>query len=98
MDWRRAAQIYDIRRLLETNAARACAEQADAGVKKRLRSALRTPGAAYDQGETRPLFEASTRFYETIFLAAGHDMAWEIVQRLNSQISRLRAMTSLATC
>lgn len=97
MDWDRAAQIYEIRRLLETNAARACAEKADARVKTDLRRALKALGAAYDAGETRPLFDASTDFYQTIFLAAGHDMAWDIVQRLNSRISRLRAMTLATT-
>ncbi len=32
-----------------------------------------------------------------IFRAAGHDIAWEIVQRLNGRISRLRALTLAAT-
>lgn len=97
MDWARAHQIYDIRRLLETHAARACAEQADDGVKVRLTKALSVLEAAYENAQSRPLMEATTRFYETIFTAAGHDMAWDIVQRLNSRISRLRAMTLATT-
>jgi DNA-binding GntR family transcriptional regulator len=36
------------------------------------------------------------RFYEVMFRAAGQGIAWEIVQRLNGRISRLRALT-LAT-
>jgi DNA-binding GntR family transcriptional regulator len=32
-----------------------------------------------------------------IFRAAGHDIAWEIVQRLNGRISRLRALTLTAS-
>ncbi len=32
-----------------------------------------------------------------IFAAAGHDIAWEIVQRLNGRISRLRALTLAST-
>jgi DNA-binding GntR family transcriptional regulator len=39
----------------------------------------------------------TTRFYEIIFTAAGHDIAWEIVSRLNSRISRLRVMTLSTT-
>ena len=97
MDWQRATQIYDIRRLLETHAARACALTADEDVKARLRHALDVLGAAYEEGEARPLMQATTQFYQTIFLAAGHEMAWDIVQRLNSRISRLRAMTLATT-
>jgi len=36
---------------------------------------------------------ATTRFYETMFLCGGKSVAWEMVQRLNGRISRLRAMT-----
>ena len=32
-----------------------------------------------------------------IFRASGHEIAWEIVQRLNGRISRLRALTLAAT-
>jgi DNA-binding GntR family transcriptional regulator len=40
---------------------------------------------------------ATTAFYEVIFTAAGHDIAWDIVQRLNGRISRLRALTLATT-
>ena len=43
--------------------------------------------------EAGSFFEAATRFYQIIFAAAGHSVAWDIVQRLNGRISRLRAMT-----
>ena len=96
LDWAQARQIYDIRLLLEQGAARACAEVADASVKSRLTEALHGIEAAFAQGRSLALFQATTRFYEVIFLAAGHEIAWEIVQRLNGRISRLRALT-LAT-
>ena len=35
--------------------------------------------------------------FKVIFTAAGHGVAWEIVQRLNSRISRLRALTLATT-
>lgn len=38
------------------------------------------------------LYEATTTFDEVIFLSARHEIAWEIVQRLNGRISRLRAL------
>lgn len=96
LDWRRAKQIYKIRLQLERDAAAACAERADAATKVRLQEALKVLEGAHKSGQTAALFDATTSFYEIIFLAAGHDIAWEIVQRLNSRISRLRGLT-LAT-
>jgi DNA-binding GntR family transcriptional regulator len=95
LDWAQARQIYDIRLLLEGSAAAACATVADAGVKAQLAAALGDIRAA--QGGVEAVFEATTRFYEVIFRAAGHEIAWEIVQRLNGRISRLRALTLAAT-
>lgn len=101
LDWAQAAQIYDIRMLLEQSAASACAAVADTAVKADLAQALADLESASvaDTGATDTgggLFQATTRFYEVIFTAAGHQIAWEIVQRLNGRISRLRALT-LAT-
>src|SRR5690625_1051493 len=96
LDWRRAKQIYNMRLRLERDAAAACAELADEVTKARLKDALKVLEGAHRSGQTVALFDATTRFYEIIFLAAGHDIAWEIVQRLNSRISRLRGLT-LAT-
>ena len=39
------------------------------------------------------VMRATTRFYEIIFAEAGHEIAWDIVQRLNGRISRLRVLT-----
>ena len=94
LDWAQARQIYDIRLLLEGAAAADCAARADAGVKADLAAAFAALEAA---GAEDALFEATTRFYEVIFRAAGHDIAWEIVQRLNGRISRLRALTLAAS-
>lgn len=96
LDWARARQIYDIRLLLEQGAARASAAQADAAVKARLTQALKGIELAFAEGQSLALAQATTAFYEVIFRSAGHDIAWEIVQRLNGRISRLRALT-LAT-
>lgn len=92
LDWAQARQVYDIRRQLEGSAAEACAQVADAGVDAALAEALAT---IRDGGEDR-VFAATTRFYEVIFTSAGHAIAWEIVQRLNGRISRLRALTLAA--
>ena len=93
LDWPDARQIYDIRRLLEADAAADCARRADATVARRLRDALDALNRAFAEGTPSQLYDATTAFYEVIFTAAGHTIAWEIVQRLNGRISRLRALT-----
>jgi GntR family transcriptional regulator, trigonelline degradation regulator len=93
LDWPRARQIYDIRCLLEADAAAACATRADRSVQSQLRAALAALKQAHDKGPPDQLLDATTRFYEVIFSAAGHEIAWEIVRRLNGRISRLRAIT-----
>lgn len=97
LDWARARQVYDIRRLLEADAAAACARIANARIKERLRKALGNLDAAFSEASPGQVYEATTRFYETIFASAGKDIAWEVVQRLNGRISRLRALTLATT-
>ncbi|MEO8243754.1 MAG: GntR family transcriptional regulator [bacterium] len=89
LDWSQAAQIYEIRMLLEQSAAAACASVADQPLKRQVGAAM----AAIEATQGAARIEATTRFYEVIFQAAGHHIAWEIVQRLNGRISRLRALT-----
>ncbi len=97
LDWNRARQVYDIRRLLEADAAAACARIADASVKDRLKKALANLDAAFSDAAPGRVYDATTRLYETIFTSAGHEIAWEVVQRLNGRISRLRALTLATT-
>ena len=91
-----AEQIYEIRRQLEGSAAAACADAHDDAFAAELTSALRHLETKLDDTQWSGLLQATTRFYELIFEAAGHDIAWEIVQRLNGRISRLRALTIAA--
>lgn len=97
LDWQDARQIYDIRRLLEADAAADCARRADEAVAHRLRTALEELNRSFTDGTPSQLYAATTAFYEVIFTAAGHHIAWEIVQRLNGRISRLRALTLAST-
>lgn len=97
LDWPQATQIYDIRRLLEAEAAAACALRADPAVHADLRAALAGLQQAFDLQAFDELHAATARFYEIIFRTAGHDIAWEIVQRLNGRISRLRSLTLAST-
>lgn len=92
-DWDQAKQIYDIRRQLEAAAAAACAATQTDDFAVELSAALNALKATMNDTEWTKLLQASTHFYELIFRQAGHCVAWEIVQRLNSRISRLRALT-----
>lgn len=93
LTWEVAEQIYDIRLLLESEAAKDCANIANAEDKKILhQKLLRIAKASQDRDDIERV-EASQAFYECLFSIAKHHIAWEIVQRLNSRISRLRALT-----
>ncbi len=93
LDWEQARQIYSIRLQLEGAAAAACARNHSEEFSDRLGQALddlRVKTSGQDWSE---LLQSTTVFYELIFKEAGHDIAWDIVQRLNGRISRLRALT-----
>lgn len=88
-----ARQIYDIRLRLESAAAADCARFLDDRSRAALSGALKNLEEAFSSTDPQVLYDATTRFYEVIFTSAGHHIAWEIVQRLNGRISRLRAHT-----
>lgn len=96
LTWHQAKQIYDIRRQLEGSAVAACAQNHNTDFADRLTAALRGIQATLDDTTWSDLLQATTRFYEVIFYQAEQDVAWEIVQRLNGRISRLRALTLAA--
>jgi len=93
LTWQVAEQIYAIRMLLEQEAAHDCARLAQPHDKQRLHQNLMQIAEASKEHDDIRRVEASQAFYETIFQVANHTIAWEIVQRLNSRISRLRALT-----
>ncbi|PWC37622.1 GntR family transcriptional regulator [Azospirillum sp. TSO35-2] len=88
-----AEQIYDLRSILEAAAARACAERATDADFARLGVALEEIQAGYERHDIKQILDATTRFYEVMFLSGGKDVAWGIVQTLNARITYLRAMT-----
>jgi len=93
MDWQDAQQIYDIRLLLESSAVAECARLISAEFEQELRGALSEIEQAFKSADAKALIKSTTDFYKVIFEEAGHLIAWEIVQRLNGRISRLRVMT-----
>jgi DNA-binding GntR family transcriptional regulator len=96
LDWHQAKQIYDIRRQLEASAVAECAQNHSPDFAQSLTSALQAIEATLDDTTWSDLLQATTHFYEIIFEQADHSVAWEIVQRLNGRISRLRALTIAA--
>lgn len=88
-----ARQIYDIRRKLETSAAEDCARKITPQRAQALKAALERLREGFVDKTPGVLFRASADFYAEIFHGAGHYIAWDIVQRLNGRISRLRMLT-----
>lgn len=93
LDWNDARQIYDIRSALESTAVADCARHADATVKKRLAAVMGELDRTSRNNAPPAILDATHEFYKIIFEVSGHNIAWDIVSRLNSRISRLRVMT-----
>ena len=93
LDAATAAQIYEIRGLLESTAAHDAAEKASPETLERMRLALGRIAAAYAADDHHAVILSTAEFYEAMFAAGGKHVAWDVVKRLNSRISWLRAMT-----
>lgn len=87
------AEIYEIRALLEGDAAMACARHADEAVIARLAGCIAQIQQAFEEHAHKTVREITTTFYEAMFHGGGKNVSWEIVQTLNARINRLRAMT-----
>ncbi len=92
-----ARQIYDIRRVLETSAAENCALRITPQRARSLKNALKRLKQGFHDKTPGTLFRTTADFYSEIFEGAGHQIAWDVVQRLNGRISRLRMMTLSTT-
>ncbi|MDP5220330.1 GntR family transcriptional regulator [Ruegeria sp. 2205SS24-7] len=88
-----ARQIYAIRRMLETAAAEGCARNITPERAHTLIDALERLKLGFSDKAPGALFRATADFYSEIFDGAGQYIAWDIVQRLNGRISRLRMIT-----
>ncbi|HCA5286493.1 TPA: GntR family transcriptional regulator [Acinetobacter nosocomialis] len=97
LNWDIASQIYEIRLLLEQSAVVDCTKNLDEKTAEKLKLLLEDLKAAFAANDINLIIATSTRLYESIFTTANHHIAWEVVQRLNGRISRLRAMTMKST-
>ncbi len=88
-----AAQIYEIRALLEGAAAYACAALNSPELADSLEERLDRIRLSYERGEPTDVLAATNEFYRRLFEAAGKTVAWELARSLNARINHLRAMT-----
>ena len=97
LDWEIASQIYEIRLLLEQSAVADCTQNLTAQTTETLKVLLIELEQAFAADYINLIISTSSKLYETIFTTAKHHIAWEVVQRLNGRISRLRAITMKST-
>lgn len=88
-----ALQIYDLRALLEADAAMSFALSATEDQLNKLRAVLRNIESAFKKKLPNLVLKETTAFYEVMFISAGKTVAWEVVLRLNARITHLRALT-----
>jgi len=93
LDFDTAAEIYEIRALLEGEAAMACAQHADERTVADLAGFIDRIQAAFEAQDHQAVRALTSAFYECMFIAGKKRVAWEIVQSLTARINRLRALT-----
>jgi DNA-binding GntR family transcriptional regulator len=87
------SEIYELRGLLEANAARACAERSTTEVVKRLRDIRKKIEAAFKSEDLSAVLVHTEHFYEAMFESAQRTVSLAVVKTLNARINRLRALT-----
>lgn len=90
-----AREVYAVRALLESFAAREFTRKADDAMVRSLAAAVRELRIEAKSGERKRLLAAKTRFYGIIYQGCGNRLLVEILQGLLTRINLLRA-TSLA--
>ena len=86
-------EIYEIRIMLECAAIYSCALNADSKTIKKLRSLCQKLTKNLQKGDVLQALKLTTEFYKIIFNTGGKNVSWDLVERLNGRISRLRALT-----
>lgn len=86
-------QIYHLRTMLEGEAVRHCAEQVTPELVENLQNDLIQIRDNLHAGDVVKALAHSYSFYERLFFTARMTVAWELTERLNGRIGRLRFMT-----
>jgi GntR family transcriptional regulator, trigonelline degradation regulator len=87
--WKEAAEVYEVRALLEGAAAREFAERASENQLKALHRALRLVERRAE--DPRGLLHAKGHFYEVFFDGSGNATIRQIIEGLQSRVAVLRA-------
>jgi DNA-binding GntR family transcriptional regulator len=89
--WKEAAEVYEVRALLEGAAAREFAERASDNQVKALKRALRLVERRASEDDARALLAAKGHFYEVFFDGAGNATIRQIIEGLQARVAVLRA-------
>jgi DNA-binding GntR family transcriptional regulator len=91
IDWKAAEQIYEVRALLEGEAAALCAQRVSPEILAEIRRALEGFEKAVEQRDPEERVHTTEAFYEAILRGCGNDVLADAVTRLNARVSLLRA-------
>jgi len=91
IDWAQAEEIYEVRALLEGEAAARAALMTRPGALLRLRRALLAFERAVERGDARGRLEATGRFYDALLEGSGGSVVAELLSGLVARITFLRA-------
>lgn len=91
VDWNSAAQIYDVRALLEGRAAALCAKKATPETLASIRVALEAFEASVESDDAVARIKSTEAFYDAILLGCGNAELHSLVRGLIARISLLRA-------
>jgi GntR family transcriptional regulator, trigonelline degradation regulator len=86
-------EIYELRGLVEANAARACAERSTIGLVKQLRRIRKEIEAAVKAEDLSAVLAHTERFYDALFEGAQRTVSLAVVKTLDARINRLRVLT-----
>lgn len=89
--WEEARDIYDLRALLEGEAALRCAELADNETLRQMRAALDDFDGAVTQNDAASRVASTADFYDALLSRCGNKMLKEVHQSLADRINYLRA-------
>jgi DNA-binding GntR family transcriptional regulator len=94
--WDEARQIYDVRALLEGEAAALVAANATAEEKRDMAQALKAFVAADDADDAMGRLTSTSRFYDVMLRGCGNTIIREMLQGLVARINVLRARSMSA--
>jgi DNA-binding GntR family transcriptional regulator len=91
LTWPQAEEIYQVRALLEGEAAALCARRASEADRQTMRAALTAFERAVQTGDPAIRLSATADFYRAMLRGSGNALIEELLQRLVARINLLRA-------